>query len=269
VAVEQIAAQHAERQVALARRAAREAGRVWRLLDRANIAGSWRVLLPQVFAVVATSQATAAASAGVYVGDIVDAYGLGEDAAGRVRPGAFAGVASDGRDLTSLLYRPAVTALTQIGQGASPARAVATGRFALDMIVRTQIADAGRTADGVAIAARPQLRGYVRMIVGKTCSRCLILAGRVYRWNAGFPRHPRCDCRHVPVADDVPGDVRTDPGAYFASLNRAEQDQLLGKDGAEAVRSGADLARSSTPAAAWSPPMGGSTPPRPPAAGRG
>jgi hypothetical protein len=85
--------------------------------------------------------------------------------------------------------------------------------------------------------------GYVRMIVGKTCSRCLILAGRRYQWNAGFRRHPRCDCRHVPVAEDVPGDVQTDPDAYFRSLSRAEQDDLLGKDGAEAARAGADLAQ--------------------------
>lgn len=243
MAVEEIAAGHAERQVALGRRTARQLGRLWALLDLANIASSWRALLPEAFAVLSTSQATAAASAGLYVDDVLEASGAAAAAAGRIQAGAFAGIASDGRDLVALLYQPAITTLQLIGQGVKPPRAAAAGRFVLDMLGRTQVADAGRTAVGTAIAARPQARGYVRMVVGKTCSRCLILAGRRYEWNEGFLRHPRCDCRHIPVAEDVPGDVRTDPRAYFDSLSAAEQDELLGKAGADAVRAGADMAK--------------------------
>lgn len=243
MAIESIASVHSERQVQLGRRTALELVRLWRLIDPSSIAASWRALLSQAIVVLATSQATAAASAGIYVDDVLAEYGLSPASAGRIMPGAFAGVASDGRDLAGLLYQPAVTALTQIGAGASPARGLASGRFVLDMVVRTQVADAGRVADGVAIAVRPQLRGYVRMVVGKTCARCLILAGRHYEWNQGFRRHPRCDCRHVPVIEDVPDDIRTDPRAYFDSLDRDGQEELLGKAGAEAVRSGADMAK--------------------------
>lgn len=244
MAVDAIAAQHAERQVALARRTSLELARLWRHVDRDRIAASWGSLLPQVLAVLSTSQATAAAAAGLYVDDVLEESGVAvEPAAGRVRPAAFAGVASDGRPLASLMLEPAITALRQIKAGASPAQALSTGRFALDLITRTQVADAGRVAVGTAIAARPQVHGYVRMIVGKTCSRCLILAGKFYRWNAGFQRHPRCDCRHVPVAENEPGDIRVNPKAYFDSLDRAGQDELLGKAGAEAVRNGADLAQ--------------------------
>jgi hypothetical protein len=242
VAVEPIAAQHAERQVTLARRTSTELGRLWRLIDAQRITGSWGALLPQALAVLGTSQATAAAAAGTYVDDALEAQGAAPAVAGRIAVESFAGIASDGRPLASLLLQPSLTALRQIEQGASPARALAMGRFSLDMITRTQVADAGRVAVGTAIAARPEVRGYVRMIVGKTCSRCLILAGRRYEWNQGFRRHPRCDCRHIPVADDVPGDISTDPDAYFRSLDRSEQDELLGKDGAEAVRNGADMA---------------------------
>lgn len=243
MAVEEIAAGHAERQVTLARRTSSELARLWALVDPARISASWRKLLPQALAALGTSQATAAASAGMYVDDALEAQGIEATAAGRVSPGAFAGIASDGRPLASLLLEPPITALSQIKLGTSPAQALNSGRFLLDMIARTQVADAGRTAVGTAIAARPQVGGYVRMIVGKTCSRCLILAGRRYEWNEGFRRHPRCDCRHVPVAEDVPGDVRTNPRAYFDSLDATEQDELLGKAGAEAVRSGADLAQ--------------------------
>lgn len=243
MAVEEIAAQHAERQVRLARRAARQLGGLWRLVDRNNIAASWGALLPQALAVLGTAQATAAAAADVYVDDVLEASDVTPGAAVRVNPGAFAGIASDGRPLASLLLHPMITTLEQIKAGATPARGLATGRFVLDMVSRTQVADAGRVAVGTAITGRPQVRGYVRMIVGKTCSRCLILAGRRYEWNQGFQRHPRCDCRHVPVAENVPDDVHTDPKAYFASLDEAGQDEFLGKAGAQAVREGADMAK--------------------------
>lgn len=243
MAVEPIAAQHAERQVSLARRTASELGRLWRLVERDRIAASWGAMLPQALVVLGTSQATAAASAGTYVEDVLEAQGVSAAAEGLIAAEAFAGVASDGRPLATLLLQPVLTALEQIRLGASPARAMASGRFVLDMITRTQVADAGRVAVGTAIVARPQVTGYVRMVVGKTCARCIILVGRRYRWNEGFRRHPRCDCRHVPVAEDVPGDVTTDPRAYFDSLSRDEQDEVFGKGGAEAIRAGADIAR--------------------------
>jgi hypothetical protein len=244
VAVDLIAAQHAERQVTLARRTSLELARLWRHVDRGRIAASWGGLLPQALAVLGTSQATAAAAAGLYVDDVLEEAGTAvEAAAGRINPARFAGIASDGRPLATLLLEPAITSLQQIKQGAPVPQALSSGRFTLDLITRTQVADAGRVAVGTAIAARPQVRGYVRMIVGKTCPRCLILAGRVYRWNAGFQRHPRCDCRHVPVAESEPADVRVNPKAYFDSLDRNGQDDLLGKADAEAVRGGADLAK--------------------------
>lgn len=244
MAVDAIAAQHAERQVALARRTSLELAKLWRHIDRNRIAASWGSLLPQALAILGTSQATAAAAAGLYVDDVLEESGVAVDyPAGRINPGRFAGIASDGRPLASLLLEPAITSLSQIKGGASPAQALSSGRFVLDMITRTQVADAGRVAVGTAIAARPQVQGYVRIIVGKTCSRCLILAGKFYRWNAGFQRHPRCDCRHIPAAENVVGDLATDPKAYFHSLDRAGQDELLGKEGAEAVRNGADIAK--------------------------
>jgi GNAT superfamily N-acetyltransferase len=243
VSVEQVASVHYRRQAVLARRAAAAVERLWREVDRRNIAASWRELLAQALVVVSSSQGIAAASSGIYVGDVLDELGLADIAAGHIQSQAFAGIASDGRPLDGLLYRPAVKALRQIGAGASVNRAMAAGLLDLDMIVRTQIGDAGRVADGVAITARPEVGGYVRMVVGKTCARCLILAGKRYRWNQGFQRHPRCDCRHIPVAEDVPDDIRTDPSAAFRAMSREEQDRAFGKAGAEAIREGADMAR--------------------------
>lgn len=241
--VVEIAAAHARRQVALARRVATELARLWARVDRQAIGPSWTAALPAAVQVLGSGQALAVASSGAYLDDLLDVYGLPVGGEGRVRVEALAGVASDGRDLAGLLYRPAVTALSAVKAGASEQRAMAAGRFTLDLVARSQVADAGRVADQVALTVRPQLGGYVRMVVGGTCSRCLILAGRWYRWNEGFLRHPRCDCRHIPAAEDRAGDLRTDPRAAFEAMDAGEQDRVFGADGAQAIRDGADMAR--------------------------
>lgn len=238
---EEVAAAHYRRQKTLAQRTARQLARLWRRIDPARIAGSWRDELVAAVAVLSTSQATAAAGAGVYVDDALEELGAAADAEGRVAPGGFAGRAADGRDLAGLLYEPAITSLEVIAAGAPARRALTAGAVQLDMIVRTEVADAGRAADQAAIAARPKVGGYVRMLSLPSCSRCILLAGKFYRWNAGFQRHPRCDCRHIPASEDAAGDLRTNPMAAFRAMPAAEQDRVFTKAGAEAIRDGADL----------------------------
>ncbi len=238
-AVVDVAARHAALQAGLARRAAANAARLWAEIDPNQIGTSWRARLPRAFAGLSASQTAAAALADGYTDRALGT----REAAARVVPAGFAGIASDGRPLMTLLQQPVFTALRHIAAGVAPAQALTSGGYLLDMIVRTQVADAGRVAVGAAITARPHATGYVRQVVGATCARCLILAGRHYRWNAGFKRHPRCDCVHIPTAENVPGDVTTNPRAAFDALSAAEQDRLLGKAGAAAVRQGADLAK--------------------------
>lgn len=219
----------------LARLAEQAAARLWRQVDSANIASSWETLLPRLLAALVAGQRASA--------ELTDPYLQALDLDGpRVNPSAFAGIASDGRDLETLLRQPVVTSKVALARGAGTARALASGQMALRIIAATQVADAGRVADGVAVAARPEV-GYVRMVVGKTCARCLILAGKRYRWNAGFDRHPKCDCIHIPTREDAADDLRTDPKAAFRAMSREEQDQVFGKAGAEAIREGADMAR--------------------------
>jgi hypothetical protein len=241
--VEQVAAAHYRRQKAIARRAAAEVAKLWRTVDRGRVALSWHQLLGGALTVVTGAQGLAADSSGTYVDEALEAQGVEADAVGRVNAARFAGVASDGRNLAGLLEQPSIRVLSAIKAGSTPARAMSAGLLELDMIVRTQVADAGRVADQVAIAARPKVAGYVRLLSPPSCSRCIILAGRFYRWNAGFSRHPRCDCRHVPAAEDTPGDVRTDPKKLFAGMDAAEQDRVFGNAGAQALRDGADMAK--------------------------
>jgi len=90
------------------------------------------------------------------------------------------------------------------------------------------------------MGVRP-VTGYVRMMNAPSCSRCVVLAGKFYKRNAGFARHPRCDCRHIPSTESLAGDMTVDPVAYFDSLTKAEQDKTFGAAGGEALRSGANM----------------------------
>jgi hypothetical protein len=188
------------------------------------------------------AQRTAASSSDAYLAAILAAQGLDDEPDFLINPEAFAGIASDGRGLTSLMARPAIVAKTAIGQGYDVNRAMAAGGALAELAAHTQVADAGRTADQAALVAR-RVDGYTRMVVGATCSRCIILAGRWYRWNAGFNRHPKCDCIGIPAAEDNGDDLRTDPKKVFESMTEAEQDKAFGKAGAQAIRDGADMAK--------------------------
>ncbi|GAB3817687.1 VG15 protein [Micromonospora zhanjiangensis] len=242
-AAEQVALAHYRQRRQLIDALAAVARRAWRRVDRDDIARSWAAQLVEVVALTNAAQLAAARTADDYLDQVLDVQGINPAREGRLVPASVAGVASDGRTLAGLLYEPAVGTLSAIKAGADVDRALAGGYALLDMMVRTQLADAGRTADQVALAARRHVGGYVRMVVGNTCGRCVVLAGKWYRYNAGFRRHPRCDCIHVPASEDTGRDIRTNPRAWFDSLSAAEQDKQFTKAGAQAIRDGGDISQ--------------------------
>lgn len=89
-------------------------------------------------------------------------------------PAALAGVASDGRNLGSLLTLPDLT----------------NAQF--DRIVATQLQDVARQAAAVERAVRPNVAHYVRAVNLPACGRCIILAGRPEADETAFRRHPNC-----------------------------------------------------------------------------
>lgn len=215
--------------------------RAWDRRVRAeDLQGSWREASQELTTVMTEVQREAATAGSVYVAGSLASQGLYEAPSGFVDPNAFAGVAADGRSLEELLYSPMPRTLQFIGAGYPTLQALKMGRSSLDRIARTAVADAGRGAASVDIVSRSGV-GYVRMLTPPSCSRCAILAGRFYRWNTGFQRHPRCDCRHVPSSENKAGDLSTDPYEYFKSLSTEDQVKLFGRGEAQAINDGADI----------------------------
>lgn len=107
--------------------------------------------------------------------------------------------------------------------------------FQFQRLVTSLVQDAGRAAQGVAVAVRPKI-GHVRHLNLPSCSRCAVLAGRVYRYSTGFQRHPGCDCVMIPttLANDQ---LRYDP----VDLAREGQVTGLSKADQRALADGADF----------------------------
>jgi hypothetical protein len=233
-------------QHAAAARAARESARLWRQLDRRDLSGGWDRALAQLLRVVTAGQLLAAAAGQPYVAAAVTATGAAPQPAAVVVPSAFAGVASDGRSLRSLLLMPLIETKVRIAAGQSVELALNGGLSALVRIVETQVADAGRGAIGVAQVNDAQVLGHERVVNSGACGRCIVLAGRFYRWSAGFRRHPRCHCTMRPVTR---GERRggwtprqTPEGLYYA-LSPAEKAKSFSAAAQQAITDGANLAQ--------------------------
>lgn len=217
--------------------------RQWRRMGE-EFDPSYRVIEPTLLAITGEAQRRIAESAQAYVPRVL--ADTGQDSAVEprltVRASSLVGVSGDGLATEGLLYGAVTHAKALVGQGQSAAQALMASSQWLTTAVGTLLSDTGRASERLAMMARP-VSGYVRMLNPPSCGRCVILAGKRFAVNAGFQRHPGCDCRHIPASESVANDLRVDPQAYFDSLDEKAQARLMGsKANAEAVREfGADM----------------------------
>ncbi|WP_254407233.1 hypothetical protein [Streptomyces sp. GMY02] len=240
-----MALRHYRSQQRIVRRAADRVQSLWRQLDPRDLDASWAAIAPLLTSAVADGQRDAAGQADGYVAAVLAADGADSEPEGTVSPAAFAGTAADGRPLRSLFYEPLIDVKWNRAQGVAARESLLSGLNALLRAAATEAADAGRTAAGASIAGNRTIQGYIRVVNPPACARCIILAGVEYGWNAGFQRHPRCDCVHMPATLIARGRHHRgafSPKAYFDSLSEREQARIFTRDGAQAVRDGASLA---------------------------
>ena len=221
--------------------AASAVGRLWDRVGDEFDAG-YSQIEPQLLAVLDTAQARVAQGAMDYVPRLL--HDTGQGALDRPSfgfdPLSFVGTAGDGMPTDSLAYGSVLRAKHTIAEGGTTLEALAAGRTFLTTAVGTLLSDTGRGVETLATAARP-ITGYARMLSPPSCGRCVVLAGKRYKTNEGFQRHPGCDCRHIPATEDVAGDLTTDVSAYLGSLDDKSLARTLGSEAnAEAFRLGAD-----------------------------
>lgn len=160
-----------------------------------------------------------------HTGPQLEEQGITASVVAEAAPAALVGVASDGRDLGSLLTLPDLT------------------EHQFDRIVATQLQDVARQAASIERAVRPEVTHYVRALNLPSCGRCIVLAGIPEASEVAFQRHPRCDCLGVPTTARRAGRIVTDPREAFERMSQAERERAFTKAGAEAIGLGADVPR--------------------------
>ncbi|MFJ2579977.1 hypothetical protein [Kitasatospora aureofaciens] len=219
---------------------------LWGQLAPDDLTGSWLGGIGErIVRAVQAGTLLAATTGQPYVDAMVAADGLTADylpGAARVPAKAFTLSAADGRPLDSLLYLPVIRTKTLLQGGLTLQQSMLKGLLDLQRMVASEVADAGSSAAGVAMVGNRQITGYIRRVRPGACARCAILAGRWYRYDAGFQRHKRCQCYGEPATSARRGRP-TSARDFFDGLTAAEQDRRFTKAGAQAIRDGADVAQ--------------------------
>lgn len=215
------------------RRAANAVQALWRRADPSDLSGWFDAHRIDLVLPILQGMETSATQGQQYVEAQSTAQGvklLGE----QIDPLAFT---VDLDSAASMAYSasvlPAKAAIAQ-GVGAQIATALATKT--LVRFASTLVADAGREATQAAMTSS-RFSGYIRMLRLPSCDRCAVQAGKWFRWNKGFERHPGCDCVHIPARESRAGDASVDVVAAIKSgkvtgLNKADVASIL-DDGAD------------------------------------
>lgn len=222
----------------------RAADKTWKGVDPRRVRDSWRQSNTDFLALFATLQARAAADAMdastlmlAEQGDYVQPDGI-------ANPLAYgAGYAPSGIDLDSYFDIPVTHTLTAIKSDLDLSDALQAGRRTLRQMAMQALEDTSVSAMGVSITQRAGV-GYVRVESPDCCPRCAILAGKYYRHNQGFLRHPKCHGRNIPCKGKDKAAKQgwiTNPMDRFNAMGEEEQDRIFGHAYAQAIRDGADI----------------------------
>lgn len=234
--VREVAESHAAGVGSLAEQAT---GRVVDIAGRARRPEAWRDAVARIGTDLLLLQVAAVSLADGYVSDVIDAQGADPAGLAEVDPTAWEDFTDGGGSwLLNLVH--SVNAIPRTGVSSVALQSMV--EHLATSIVLSGVYDAARSAAQTSMLTRPSARWYVRMLRGKSCARCAVLAGRRYRLSTAFRRHHHCDCVHIPAGEDS-GDWSTDPDEYFQSLDSADQDRIFTRAGARAIRDGSDMAQ--------------------------
>ncbi len=212
--------------------------RLWQNMDYNALDASWARVSPQIVAQSTNAQARSVSGADKFTSAISDEYGFESENA-RIIPQAFVGVDGSGRPLESLLHGAVTTTKQAVGAGLGAHQAMEAGANYLALMIKTALADIGRSGDMVSSVGKGYTR-YIRVVEPGACSRCIVLAGSD-RFKP-FKRHPACKCTTQPITDeDYDASAAHSPSGVFERMSETDQDRAFGRAGAQAIRDGADV----------------------------
>ena len=166
--------------------------RQWRRV-RGDLDADFLRTAPQLIEIANTAQLRVSRLAQEFIPEVLEATGQARAnrPAWDIAENVFVGTAGDGRPTETLIYGALTTTKTAIGEGATYGQALERGGKFLSLATGTLLSDTSRGMEGFESASRP-VSGWVRMLTPPSCGRCVILAGRHFKRNRGFERHPGC-----------------------------------------------------------------------------
>lgn len=212
--------------------AAAAAQRVWRSADTRDLSGWFGDNYLELVLPVLTTMERSAAQAQEYVTAQADVQSARAPDAEIDAAGFTPGLETTADMAYSATVIPMKEAVAE-GAGIRVAQAIATK--SLVRLVSTLTADAAREATQTSMVSSG-FGGWVRMLRTPSCKRCAVQAGKWFRWNQGFERHPNCDCIHIPAAEARGKDRTLDvfeaiKSGQVTGLSKAETRSIL-EDGA-------------------------------------
>lgn len=219
-------------------------GREWRRMG-SNFDLSWMLIAPAVVQILEKAQSRVISGADRYIPAVLADTNQVDDQIAGPNTQQLVGFTGAGQPLDEAVALTPIRAKQAVAGGATEWQALKDAGTWLTSAAGLLLSDTGRAAEGLNMYARQGVGGYVRMLTPPSCGRCVVLAGKWFRHNQGFSRHPpTCDCRHIPASESVARDLTIDPQAHFESLDAAAQNKLAGSvANADAIRDGADIGR--------------------------
>ena len=151
---------------------------------------------------------------------------------------AHVGFSSDGQTLAESFHSPLIGVLAALKGGKAPSVALEEGLVAAKRLVGVNFDAAHRRALMDAIHADERFDGWTRVLRG-TCGACAGAAAGISH-ALYFPVHPGCQCVGEPSVVGLSNRFPRLTGIeIFNQKSQPEQDEMLGPEAAEAVRSGA------------------------------
>jgi hypothetical protein len=204
---------------------------------------SWLRIAPTVVQILERAQSRVIDGADRYIPAVLADTNQVDDQITAPNTRQLIGFTGAGQPLDLALALTPIRAKQAVAKGASEWQALKDAGHWLTSSAGLLLSDTGRAAEGLNMYARQGGGGFVRMLTPPSCGRCVVLAGKWFRHNEGFSRHPpTCDCRHIPASEAVAADLTIDPDEYFHSLDKAGQNKMAGSiANADAIRDGADI----------------------------
>lgn len=223
-------------------RVQRQLAAYWNQVDWNDLDGWMRIHRFRIVQLIRAGQLEAALLALPYLRGAAAEAGVATASTASASPQAMVAGSFTAEKLADILGGSVRLTKFRIAQGYEREDALKSGGQRLLALGDTLTRDVGREALQADSILEPHCVGYERVVPLPACSRCLLLAGKFFKDNQGFPRHPACNCYHAPVyeADGKRYGGAPDghtPDELFERMSTAEQNAALGKD-ADLVRSG-------------------------------